>query len=234
MFILGTLVNAIAIIVGALIGSFFTKIEESLKNTVMQGLAISVLILGVMMGLKADNFLIVIFAIVSGGIIGEKLKIEKRLNQLGDWLEQKVAKNGKGNISLGFVTASLVYTVGAMAILGSLDSGIRNDHTLLYTKAMLDGFSAIIFTSTLGIGVIFSAIPVFLYQGLIAFFATYIDLFLSDNLLNQVINNLTAAGGIMIIGISLNMLEIKKINVANLLPAIFMVVLIVIVLPIFQ
>lgn len=218
----GTIVNAIAIIVGGIIGSFLNNIPNKIRITVMQGLGLAVLIQGILMGLKTENFLLVIFSLVIGGIIGEILNLEDRLNGLGKKIENKVG-NDKGNIATGFVTATLVYTIGAMAILGALNSGLNLDHSLLYLKAMLDGFTAIIFASTLGIGVVFSAIPVFLYQGAIAIFAKYINLFIEQDLLDLIITEITATGGILIIGIAINILDIKKINVANLLPAVIIV-----------
>lgn len=218
----GTIVNAVAIIIGGIIGTFLNNIPNKIRITVMQGLGLAVLIQGILMGLKTENFLLVIFSLVIGGIIGELLNLEDRLNRLGNRIESKVGNN-KGNIANGFVTATLVYTIGAMAILGALNSGLNLDHSLLYLKAMLDGFTAIIFASTLGIGVVFAAIPVFLYQGAIAIFAKYINVFIEQNLLDLIIIEITATGGILIIGIAINILEIKKINVANLLPAVAIV-----------
>jgi len=125
----------------------------------------------------------------------------------------------QGSIATGFVTTTLVYCIGAMAVLGAMDSGLRNNHEILYTKAMLDGFSAIIFSSTLGIGVLFSAVPVFLYQGAIALLSTQIYNFVSQETLDAMLVEVTAVGGLMIIAIGINILELKKINVANMLPA---------------
>jgi len=218
----GTIVNALAIIIGGIIGSFLNNIPNKIRITVMQGLGLAVLIQGILMGLKTENFLLVIFSLVIGAIIGELLNLEDKLNGLGKRIENKVG-NGKGNIANGFVTATLVYTIGAMAILGALNSGLNLDHSLLYLKAMLDGFTAIIFASTLGIGVVFSAIPVFLYQGAIAIFAKYINVFIEQDILDLIITEITATGGILIIGIAINILDFKKINVANLLPAVVIV-----------
>jgi uncharacterized membrane protein YqgA involved in biofilm formation len=220
----GTIVNALAIIAGGLLGMLMPRISEGIRSTVMQGLGLSVAVLGMTMAFKSNNFLIVIISLVLGGILGELLRIEFRLQQLGNWLEKQVGKgsiktDGQSSIAEGFVTTTLVYCIGAMAIIGSIDSGLRHDHGILYTKSMLDGFSAIIFASTLGIGVLFSAAPVFLYQGAIALAATFITLIISDASLNAIIVEVTAVGGILIIGIGLNILLNKKINVANLLPS---------------
>ena len=221
MVLWGTIVNAFAIIGGALLGNYLTKINEGMRQTVMQGIGMAVSLLGIMMALKTANFLILILSLVLGGILGELLRVEDRLNQLGVWIEKKVGSKGNSNIATGFVTATLVYCIGAMAILGAMDSGLRHNHDILYTKSMLDGFSAIIFSSTLGIGVMFSAVPVFLYEGIIAIASTFISSFISTNMLNQMIGEVTAVGGILILGIGINIMEIKRINVANLLPAIF-------------
>lgn len=219
MILLGTIVNAIAIILGALIGKLLSGIPAGIRQTVMQAIALAVITLGISMSLDSKNFLLLIVSLVIGSILGELMRIEDRLNQAGKWLEKKVGGSKDGSIATGFVTATLVYCIGAMAVLGAMDSGLRNNHDILYTKAMLDGFSAIIFTSTLGIGVAFSAIPVFLYQGVIALLSTQIYALVSQTMLDAILVEVTAVGGIMIVAIGINILELKKINVANMLPA---------------
>jgi len=220
MFLIGTLVNGLLIIIGTLIGRLLNRIPEGMKVTVMYAIGLSVMVLGLQMGLKSDNFLIVIISLVVGAVIGELLRLEDRLNDLGGWLERKVGSNGQGSISEGFVTATLIFVIGAMAIIGALDSGIRGDHDVLYMKSLIDGFTALILTTTLGIGVIFSVIPVILYEGLIALFATQIDRFVPQALMDQFIVEMTATGGIMIFAIGLNLTGMVKIKVANLLPGI--------------
>ncbi|WP_017725811.1 DUF554 domain-containing protein [Halalkalibacterium ligniniphilum] len=227
MVLLGTIVNGLAIIFAALIGLLVRNIPKRVKVTVMQAIALAVLMLGIGMGLKSEQFLIVIGSLVIGGLIGERLGLEARLNAVGQWLEKKLGSEEKGTVANAFVTTTLIYVVGAMAILGALDSGLRGDHSILYTKAMLDGFSAIIFTSTLGIGVIFSAIPVMLYQGGIALFAMQIDRFIPEELMAFFITEITATGGIMIVAIGLNLLGVITIRVANLLPSIVIVAIFV-------
>ncbi|QQZ11642.1 DUF554 domain-containing protein [Heyndrickxia vini] len=227
MVLLGTIVNGVCIVIGSLFGKLLHKIPERVKGTVMYAIGLAVIVLGLQMGLKSENFLIVILSLVFGAVIGELMMIEEKLNQLGNWLEKRVGSNGQGNISEGFVTATLIFVIGAMAIIGALDSGIRGDHNVLYTKAIIDGFTALILTTTLGIGVIFSAIPVFLYQGLIAIFATQIDRIIPDSLMNSFIVEMTSTGGIMIVAIGLNIAGITKIRVANLLPGILVVAIIV-------
>ncbi|MCR2822668.1 DUF554 domain-containing protein [Lederbergia panacisoli] len=227
MVLLGTLVNGLCIIVGSLIGKFLSRIPEKMKTTVMHGISLVVMVLGLQMGFKSGNFLIVILSIVIGAVLGEWWALEDKLNSLGLWIERKLGPSSKGNISQGFVTATLIFVIGAMAIIGALDSGIRGDHQVLLTKGVIDGFTALILTTTLGIGVILSFIPVVLYQGLIALFATQIDRLVPTELMDMLINELTATGGIMIFAIGLNLSGMIKIRVANLLPGILVAAIIV-------
>ncbi len=228
MFLIGTLVNGLLIIIGTVLGKLFHRIPEGMKGTVMHAIGLAVVVLGLQMGFKSENFLIVILSLVFGAVIGEYWKLDDKLNQVGDWLEKKIGKgNGQGSISQGFVTATLIFVIGAMAIIGALDSGIRGDHDVLYTKSIIDGFTALILTTTLGIGVVFSAIPVMLYEGSIALFATQIDRLIPQALMDSFIVEMTATGGVMIFAIGLNLLGIMKIRVANLLPGILVCAIIV-------
>ncbi|MEH7886823.1 DUF554 domain-containing protein [Bacillus sp. JJ1609] len=227
MFLLGTIVNGLLIIIGTMLGKLLTRIPENMKATVMHGIGLSVMVLGLQMGFKSANFLIVILSLVMGAVIGEALKLEDKLNSVGDWLERKLGSKGEGSISQGFVTATLIFVIGAMAIIGALDSGIRGDHDVLYTKAIIDGFTALILTTTLGIGVLFSAIPVMLYQGTIALFATQIDKWIPQALMDSFILELTATGGVMIFAIGLNLIGLTRIRVANLLPGILVTAILV-------
>lgn len=214
---LGTIVNTIAIIIGGTVGVFLRKgIPEGYKVTIMQGLGLSVSIVGLTGALETENILLMVLSIVIGTIIGEMARIEDRLENLGKWLENKVG-NKEGGIVKGFVTASLIYCVGAMAIMGALESGLTGSHQILFAKSLIDGITAIIFASTLGIGVAFSGIVVFIYQGLITITAAFMKPFLIES----VITEMSAVGGLLIIGISFNIMEIKKIRVGNMLPAIF-------------
>lgn len=213
---LGTLVNCIAIIGGSLVG-FILKggIPERIKDTIMKALALCILMIGISGAIKSENTLLIIASMIIGGLIGELIDIDKGLRLLGDKIEEKLQGKG-GKVSEGFVTASLVYCVGAMAIVGSLNSGLKGDYSILYTKAMLDGISSIMFTSTLGIGAALSAVSVFLYQGIITLAASL----LQGVLTGTVIVEISAVGSLLILGLGLNMMEITKIKVANLLPAV--------------
>lgn len=214
----GTIVNSLAIIGGGLIGLILKRgIREEYRNTIMDGIALSVIVIGIGGGIVSENILLVVGSIVIGSILGEATRIETRLDNIGINLQKRFSK-GDSNFSKAFVTASLIYCVGAMAIVGSIESGIQGDHSTLFVKSILDGITSLLFASTLGIGVIFSAIPVFLYQGSITLLANS----LADILTPQVINEMSAVGGILIMAIGINLLGLKKIKVGNMLPAIFL------------
>ncbi|WHE06649.1 DUF554 domain-containing protein [Thermoanaerobacterium thermosaccharolyticum] len=227
---IGTLVNAASIVAGSIAGTLFKiGIPDRIKSTVMQAISLSVLIIGFDSALKYKNLLLVIISLAIGGIMGELLDIEKKLNQFGNFLEKKLSGNGENKISEGFVTASLIYCVGAMAIVGALKDGLQGDHSILFAKSMLDGISSIIFASTLGIGVMISSISVLVYQGSITLCASLLKNLLTTN----VIADMSAIGGILIIGISLNMLNLTKIKIGNLLPSIFVPIVYEIIVKIF-
>ncbi|WP_307346132.1 DUF554 domain-containing protein [Metabacillus malikii] len=228
MVLTGTVVNALTIVFGTLIGLLLRKIPDEMKQTIMVAIGLAVVVLGIDMALQSSDFFLVIVSLVIGTVIGEWLKIEKRLHQIGSLLERKVGKKQGGDIATGFVSATLIFAVGAMAIVGALDSGLRLDHSVLLTKSMIDGFTSIVLASTLGLGVIFSAVPVFLYQGGIAIFANVIHQYLSSNLLEVLISELTATGGVIIFAIGINMLKIKEIRVANFLPSLVVITIIII------
>ena len=214
---LGTIVNTLAIIVGSLLGIVFRgSIPNKYQVTIMQAISLAVILIGLKMAFKTDAILLVIFSLVIGSIFGEFIKIEDRLENLGKRLETKFAKAGDG-IAKGFVVASLVYCVGSMAIVGSMESGLTGNHQTLFAKSALDGLSSIIFASTFGIGVLFSSISVFVYQGILTLTSTLMKPFL----IPPVINQMSGVGGLLIMAIGFNLLEIKIIKVGNMLPAIF-------------
>ncbi|MDO7904841.1 DUF554 domain-containing protein [Paenibacillus sp. JX-17] len=226
MVLLGALVNGVSVIVGSLLGRMLQRIPDSLKDTIMKAMGLAIIILGIQMGMKSEHYLLVIISLVVGGIAGEVIAIDHRLNQLGSWIESKAGSSQGNGISQGFVTATLVFVIGAMAIVGSLDSGIRGNHDVLFTKSIMDGVIAAILATTLGIGVLLSFVPVVLYEGGIALFATQVHRFVPDELMNQSINEMTSVGGIMILGIGTNLLGITRIKIANLIPAILVIVII--------
>lgn len=224
---LGTVVNTIAIVLGGIIGVFLKRgIPEGYKATIMQGLGLCVAIIGLSGALSGQDTLLMISSIVIGTIIGEVARIEDKLDDLGKWIESKVG-NKEGGIAKAFVTASLIYCVGAMAIMGALESGLTGNHEILFAKALIDGISAIIFASTLGIGVAFSGAAVFIYQGIITLTATFMKPFLVE----AVVTEMSAIGGLLIIGIASNIMEIKRIKVGNMLPAVFIPIVYYVVQP---
>ncbi len=217
---LGTYVNTIVVIIGSLIGlTIKNGLKEKYRNIIMHGVSLSVLFIGISTTLggmfDGGEPILFIISLVIGGILGEWVDIDYRLLQLGEWLQSKVGK-GEHNIASGFVTASLLFCVGTLAILGSLESGLRANHDMLYAKSVLDGVTSIILTSSLGIGVIFSAASVLIYQGAITLFASFLEPILTA----QIIREISIIGGILIFSLGLGMLDIKKIKTANLLPSI--------------
>lgn len=222
MILLGTLVNAAAIVVGGGIGLLFAgRIGEKYHKLVFDSLSLCVLLIGMLNAFSVKNVLLVIFCMVIGGVIGTWLDLEKRLEDFSHGIEAKFVKNtgaSTGEFSRGFVTTTLVYCVGSMAVVGSFESGLANDHATLFAKAALDGMSAVLFASSLGYGVAFSSLPVLLYQGALTLSASLLKPLITD----IAIADMSAAGGLIIMALGLKMLDIKKMPVANMLPAIFL------------
>jgi uncharacterized protein len=233
---LGNYVNTAVIVIGSLLGVLLHKgLKEEYKTIIMQAIGLSVLFIGATTALSGllnpdSEPILFIISLVIGGAVGELLRLEKALNKLGLMLQEKVG-SGEGNIARGFVTASLIFCVGTMAIIGSLESGLKGNHNMLFAKSVLDGITSMILASTLGIGVIFSAAAVFIYQGSIIVFAGMLEPILTVH----VIREISIIGGILIFAIGLTMLEIKAIRTINLLPAIFVpVIYYLLILPLFQ
>lgn len=213
----GTIVNTAAIIVGGLAGLILKGgIPKKYTDTVMHAIGLAVFLIGVRGALKSDDLLLIIFSLAIGSIIGEAMRIEDRLENLGKWLESRFSKSGE-NVARGFVAASLLFCVGSMAIVGSLESGLSGDHQTLFAKSVLDGVLSVVFASTFGFGVIFSAVPVFLYQGAITLTASLVK----PLLVPAAVSQMSAVGGLLIVGIGINLLEPGRIKVGNMLPAIF-------------
>ena len=218
---LGTIVNGLAIIAGSLLGLFFSKgIPDNYKEIIMSGVGLSVILIGVKSALVSDSLMVVIFSVILGALFGEGMKIEKKLEAFGTYLESKVTakSSDSGSFARGFVTASLVFCVGSMAIIGSLESGLTGNHQTLFAKSVLDGVTSIVFASTMGLGVMFSSVAVFLYQGFITVTASLMKNFLVPETIAQ----MTSVGGLLIMAIGFNMLKITAIRVGNLIPAIFL------------
>lgn len=217
----GTLINAAAIVLGGVLGlALGGRLPAVLVDTIMHGLGLSVLLIGLEMGLRTHNALIVLLSVVLGGIVGQLLKLDDGFNRLSRSLEERYAQAGDGRFARGFVTASLLYCVGPMAVTGSFQNGLLGEYSILVTKSFLDGVSAVALAAGLGYGVLFSAVPVLLYQGALSLGAVWVKPLLSG----AVVTEMTATGGVLIIGIALTMLEVKKLKMANYLPALAMVI----------
>lgn len=218
---LGTFVNTAAVIAGSLIGILVKKgIPKRFADTIMKGLGLCVLYIGISGALKGTNTLIAILSITIGAVIGELVDLDKSINNIGRYIESKFTHadgQSQSTVAEGFVTASMLFCVGAMAIVGSLQSGLAQNHETLFIKSLLDFVSAIIFASTLGIGVIFSAVFVLIYQGTITLLAQWVSPLLSD----AAVAEMTCTGSILIIGLALNMLGLTKLKIINYLPALF-------------
>ncbi|QYK50886.1 MAG: DUF554 domain-containing protein [Anaerolineales bacterium] len=228
---LGTIINIITVLVGGTLGLFFgARFPERMSQTIVAGLGLFTLAIGARLSLDSENVILVLFSLLVGGVLGELMNIEDRLEQFGAWLQKRFAAKAEGGSALfvrGFLTASLVFCIGPMAILGSIQDGLSGNYELLAIKAVLDGFASIVFASTLGIGVLFSALVVLLYQGGISLLAQQAQTLLSDAMITE----MSAVGGILLLGVAVSsLLEIKKIRVGNFLPALAIAPLIVAVM----
>jgi uncharacterized protein len=219
--ILGSIINAITIVVGSTLGVFLSKgISERFTKIIFQALGLFSIFLGVSLGFETNNnFLIMSLALISGGLIGELFRIEAKIETLSKKLKAKL-NNANPKFTEGLITATMLFSIGSMAILGPLNEALKGDRTLVLTKSAMDGVSAIALASAFGRGVIYSAIPVLLIQGGIGLSASFLQPLLSPELISEI----TAVGGILIIGIGISILEIKKIKVINLIPSLLMII----------
>ncbi len=218
---LGTTVNGIAIIIGSILGLMIGKhIQERYSDIIIKGLSLAILAMGVGGAIDSNNMLVVIISIAIGALIGEAIDIEKRLESFGLSIEERFAS--KNPIAQGFVTATLLYCTGSMGILGAIQGGLLGNHETLLIKSILDGVISVIFAATLGVGVILSSVSVFLYQGAIAISSSFLQAILTD----VVIQDLSAVGGVLLMGLGLKMLGAIELKVGNLIPALFIPVII--------
>ena len=230
----GTFLNIATVIIGGIIGLIFgARIPDKLKSTVIAGMGLFTAAMGMQMFLKTENPLIVLGSLLIGTLLGEWLRIEDGLQNLGKILEQRFSKegdDGSNKFVRGFLTASLLFCVGPMTILGSIQDGLTGDYNLLAVKSVLDGFAALALASTLGVGVMFSTIIILIYQGGISLLAAQLNAIVTTSMMNE----LTATGGVILIGLAISsLLEIKKIRVGNMLPGLLVAPVIVWVLGLF-
>ncbi len=230
----GTFLNIATVLIGGMIGLLFgARIPDKLKATVIAGMGLFTAAMGLQMFLKTENPLIVLGSLLIGTLLGEWWRIEDGLQNLGKYLEQRFSKaddDGSNKFVRGFLTASLLFCVGPMTILGSIQDGLTGDYNLLAVKSVLDGFASLAFASTLGVGVLFSTIVILVYQGGTSLLAAQLNAIVTPSMMNE----LTATGGVILIGLAISsLLEIKKIRVGNMLPGLLVAPVIVWVISLF-
>jgi uncharacterized protein len=222
---IAAIVNALAVIVGSLLGLLLhAKIKESFKTVVYIGAGVTSLIIGIQMAISSSKIVYLALSLLVGGILGTWWRIEDGILALGEGLKRTFAKKESGNdFAFGFLSASVLFCVGAMALIGSFKAGAEGDYNLIFTKSVMDGFMAIVFTAAMGIGVAFSALSVLIYQGILTLLAGWLKPLVSDALLKE----LTGVGGALVIMIGINLLGLAKLKTANFLPALLLIVLLV-------
>ncbi|MAZ30713.1 MAG: hypothetical protein CMP57_01310 [Flavobacteriales bacterium] len=216
----GSIVNALSVILGSFIGiSIGNRLPKSIRAIIFQVMGLFTLILGLKMSLETQALIILLLSLTMGAAIGEKLNIEQKLQILGLKIKN-LLKNKNEKFAEGLVTAFLLFCLGSMTFVGAIEEGINQDRTLLYTKSFMDGITSILLASSFGLGVLVSAIPLLIFQSLLTFAALYLEPYLTSSIINEV----SAVGGVLILGIGINILELKKIKVSNMLPSLFLVV----------
>ena len=216
---IATVINVILIFIGSMLGLLFkNKINQKFSDALVTGIALCVIVIGISSAIKTENMILVIISMLIGIALGEAIDIEGKLNSFGDNINAKF-KNGNGTSRFTecFVTSTLLFCVGSMAITGSMEAGINKDYTIILSKSINDGITSITFAATMGLGVLLSSVSVFVYQGAITLIAMFAGNFMSP----EMINEMSAVGGVINIALALNMLEIKKLRVGNMIPAIF-------------
>ena len=224
---IGSIVNALTVIVGSTIGLITgNKLPDRFKGIIFQAVGLATLVLGMQMAFEVKDFVIFIFSLIFGAIIGEAIHLETRMEQLSEWLKARVRiKNER--FTEGLITAFLIFCVGSMTFVGAINEGLTGDRTLILSKSVLDGFTSMVLASVYGVGVLFSVIPLFLVQSSLTLLATPFQAFFTELLIAQ----LTAVGGALILAIGFNLLEIKKIKTMNLLPGLLVVVILTLIFP---
>lgn len=220
MILTGAIVNALAVFAGSAAGLLLKKgLPERMGDSVMKGLSLCVMYIGISGAFEGENVLIAILSMALGTVIGELLDLNGRLEDLGNWIQNRFkSKDSKTSVAEGFVTSSLLFCTGAMTIVGSLQSGLSLDHSTLIAKSLIDGIAAVVLASSLGYGVVFSGVFCLVYEGALAIFAQFIEPFLTTT----VINEMTCVGSLLIVGVGINMLWKNKITVMNSVPAVFL------------
>jgi len=227
----GTLINVAAILTGSLLGvTVGSRLPENMRNTVVHGLGLVTSLIGLQMALQTQNVLILLGSLLLGGLLGEILMIDDAIERLGNFLQRMLSTGHSSRFSEAFVTTSLLFCVGPMAILGSIQDGLSGDYSLLTVKSTLDGFASIAFSASLGWGVSFSALSILIYQGGLTLFAGLFEKVLTQPMITE----MTATGGLIIVGIGLKLLDIKHMRLANFLPALAIAPLMVVLIPLLK
>lgn len=218
--ITGTIINVLAVIAGGSVGLLFqSKLPERFTGTFFQAIGLFTLFLGFSMSLKTNNPLLLVFALILGALLGTLLKLQERMESAGSKLQQKLKLKG-GRFSEGLVTSFLMFCMGSMTILGAIEEGLGNEPKLLMIKSLMDGFSSVALAAALGVGVIFSVIPLLVYQGGLTLLAAWFG----ESVSGLMIDEITATGGILLIGLGITILGIKKIDVLNIIPALIFII----------
>lgn len=222
---MGVIINVIAIVIGTMIGLFLKRgMSEKMSSHIMQGLALITFIIGLKGALVDQDMILLIVSISLGGYLGEMMQLEENIRKFAEWVQDKLSKEGAQNqLAEGFVSAVLIFCVGAMAVMGSLEAGLRNNHGILITKALIDGFASIILTTTKGAGVMLSALAILLYEGGIMILAQFVAPYLSES----IVYAMSAVGSLLLVALGLNLLELTKIKVMNFLPAMFLPIVLI-------
>ena len=225
---MGAIVNSIVVVITSLIGLLIgQRIPEKMNRAIMQGIGLVVITSGVSGAVNGVNTLVLILSMVIGIVIGEELDIHQRINLFIEKATKRLSGDkDQSEFTQAFMTATMLFCIGSMAIVGSLESGLTGDNATLYTKSVIDGISAVLFSSSLGIGVLFASIPLLLYQGSLIVFAQLLAPILSD----AVILEMTTVGSVLLIGMGLNMLDITDFKMMNFIPAIFLPILLMLFL----
>lgn len=227
----GTLINVTAILAGSVLGiTLGSRLPEGMRDIAMHGLGLVTSLIGLQMSLQTQNVLILLGALLLGGVLGEILMIDENIERLGNFLQSMLSSGRSGRFSEAFVTTSLLFCVGPMAILGAIQDGLSGDYSLLTIKASLDGIAAVAFAAGLGWGVSFSALSILLYQGSLTLFAGLFDKVLTQSMITE----MSATGGLIIVGIGLKLLDLKHMRLANFLPALALAPLLTMLLPILK
>ena len=222
---MGVIINVIAIVIGTTIGLFLKRgMSEKMSSHIMQGLALITFIIGLKGALVDQDMILLIVSISLGGYLGEMMQLEENIRKFAEWVQDKLSKEGAQNqLAEGFVSAVLIFCVGAMAVMGSLEAGLRNNHGILITKALIDGIASIILTTTKGAGVMLSALAILLYEGGIMVLAQFVAPYLSE----EIVYAMSAVGSLLLVALGLNLLELTKIKVMNFLPAMFLPIVLI-------